>query len=149
MLYPPATERSDRAIVDAVGMVAGQRGVSRAQIALAWLRTNPVVVAPLVGASKTNHVDDAISSLDVELTGEEIAQLESPYGPRRGPAPRREPLRWLTQIAEPLTTQKVSACRGETGTSPEYAGFGASREMFCSKGQTLAAMGRLPGYGTG
>ena len=82
MLYTPATERSDRAIVDTVGMIAGERGVSHAQIALAWLRTNPVVVAPLVGASKTSHIDDAISSLDVELTSEEIAQLEKPYSPR-------------------------------------------------------------------
>jgi aryl-alcohol dehydrogenase-like predicted oxidoreductase len=82
MLYTPATEGSDRAILDAVGVIAGQRGVSRAQIALAWLRTNPVVVAPLVGASKTSHIDDAISSLDIELTGVEIAELERSYTPR-------------------------------------------------------------------
>ncbi len=63
-------------------MIAEHRGVSRAQIALAWLRTNPVVVAPFVGASKTSHIDDAVSSLDIELTGEEIAQLEHPYTPR-------------------------------------------------------------------
>ena len=82
MLYTPATERSDRAVVDAVGMIAGQRGVSRAQIALAWVRTHPVVVAPLVGASKTSQIDEAISSLDIVLTGEEIAVLERPYTPR-------------------------------------------------------------------
>ena len=82
ILYTPATERSDRSIVDAVGVIADKRGVSRAQIALAWLRTNSVVVAPLVGASRRSHIDDAISSLDIELTGEEIAQLEHPYTPR-------------------------------------------------------------------
>jgi aryl-alcohol dehydrogenase-like predicted oxidoreductase len=82
MLYTPATERSDSAIVDVVGVIAENRDVSRAQIALAWLRTNPVVAAPLVGASKTSHIDDAISSLDIELTGEEVAQLEQPYTPR-------------------------------------------------------------------
>ncbi len=82
MLYTPATERSDRSIVEAVGVIANKRGVSRAQIALAWLRANPVVTAPLVGASKTNHIDDAISSLDIELTGEETAQLEHLYTPR-------------------------------------------------------------------
>jgi aryl-alcohol dehydrogenase-like predicted oxidoreductase len=82
MLYTQATERSDRAIVDVVGSVAEHRGLSRAQIALAWLRMNPVVVAPLVGASKTSHIDDAISSLDIELTGEEVAQLQRPYTPR-------------------------------------------------------------------
>jgi aryl-alcohol dehydrogenase-like predicted oxidoreductase len=79
MLYTPGTERSDRVFADAVGIIAGQRGVSRAQIALAWLHTNPVVVARLVGASKTSHIDDAISSLGIELTGEEIARLEHPY----------------------------------------------------------------------
>jgi aryl-alcohol dehydrogenase-like predicted oxidoreductase len=82
MLYTPATDRSDRAIFDAVGAIAGQRGVSRAQIGLAWLRANPVVVAPLVGASKISHIDEAVSSLDIDLTGEEIAQLEGPYTPR-------------------------------------------------------------------
>jgi diketogulonate reductase-like aldo/keto reductase len=82
MLYTPATERSDRAIVDVIGITAERRGVSRAQIALAWLRTNPVIVAPLVGASRTSHIDDAVSSLDVKLTGEEIAQLERPYTAR-------------------------------------------------------------------
>ena len=80
MLY--TSPGSDRAIVEAVGSVATNRGVSRAQIALAWLRANPVVVAPLVGASKTSHVDDAIASLDIELTADEIAQLEAPYTPR-------------------------------------------------------------------
>jgi aryl-alcohol dehydrogenase-like predicted oxidoreductase len=80
MLY--TNEASDRAIIDAVGTVADARGVSRAQIALAWLRTNPVVVAPLVGASRTAHIDDALASLDIELTADEVAQLERPYTPR-------------------------------------------------------------------
>ena len=73
---------SDRAIVEAVGDIAKARGVSRAQVALAWLRTNPVVVAPLVGASKTSHIDDAVASLDLELTADEIAHLERHYTPR-------------------------------------------------------------------
>jgi aryl-alcohol dehydrogenase-like predicted oxidoreductase len=82
MLYTPATEEADRAIVDAVGTVAANRGVPRAQVALAWLRSNPVVVAPLVGASRTSQLDDAVASLDIELTGEELASLERPYSPR-------------------------------------------------------------------
>jgi 1-deoxyxylulose-5-phosphate synthase len=53
-----------------------------AQVARAWLRHNPVVVAPLVGASKPSHLDDAVASLDIELTGEEVAELEAPYTPR-------------------------------------------------------------------
>ncbi|GAB3907696.1 hypothetical protein GCM10029964_106290 [Kibdelosporangium lantanae] len=49
---------------------------------MAWLRTNPVVTAPLVGASTTGQIDDAVASLDIELTADEIAQLEGPYTPR-------------------------------------------------------------------
>jgi aryl-alcohol dehydrogenase-like predicted oxidoreductase len=82
MLYTPATEDSDHAIIDAVGSVADARGLPRAQIALAWLRTNPVVAAPLVGASSTAQIDDAVASLDVDLTDDEIRALEAPYTPR-------------------------------------------------------------------
>jgi aryl-alcohol dehydrogenase-like predicted oxidoreductase len=82
MLYTPLTEASDREIIDAVGQVADARGVKRAQIALAWLRTNPVVTAPLVGASTTSQIDDAIASLDIMLTDDEIHALEGPYTPR-------------------------------------------------------------------
>jgi aryl-alcohol dehydrogenase-like predicted oxidoreductase len=73
---------ADHAIVEAVGEVAAERGVSRAQIALAWLRTNPVVVAPLVGAGRTEHIDDAVASLAIDLSTDEIDRLERPYTPR-------------------------------------------------------------------
>jgi aryl-alcohol dehydrogenase-like predicted oxidoreductase len=80
MLY---TEKaSDDAIIDAVGRVASNRRVSRAQVALAWLRCNPVVVAPIVGATKQSHIDDAVASLDITLTDDEITALEAPYTPR-------------------------------------------------------------------
>lgn len=82
MLYTPLTADSDRAIIDAVGEVATARGVSRAQVALAWLRTNPVVAAPLVGAGKASQIDEAVASLDISLTGDEIHRLEAPYTPR-------------------------------------------------------------------
>jgi len=81
MLYA-ATEDSDRAIIDAVGSVAEARGVPRAQIALAWLRSNPVVAAPLVGASSTAQIDDAVASLGVDLTEDETRTLEQHYTPR-------------------------------------------------------------------
>src|SRR6266852_2106794 len=80
MLY--ASADSDRATVEAVGAVAAARGVTRAQIALAWLRRNPVVVAPLVGASSTAQIDDAVASLDLNLTDEEAAALQAHYTPR-------------------------------------------------------------------
>jgi aryl-alcohol dehydrogenase-like predicted oxidoreductase len=80
MLY--TSDASDRAIVQAVTDVAKARGVSRAQVALAWLRRNPVVVAPIVGASKMSHIDDAVASLVIDLTDEEVSRLEKPYTPR-------------------------------------------------------------------
>jgi aryl-alcohol dehydrogenase-like predicted oxidoreductase len=80
MLY--TEESSDRAIIEAVTSIAKTRGVSRAQVALAWLRRNPVVVAPIVGASKPSHIDDAVASLDIELTDDEAFQLQVPYTPR-------------------------------------------------------------------
>jgi aryl-alcohol dehydrogenase-like predicted oxidoreductase len=82
LLYTPLTERSDRAIVGAVGQVAEARGVKRAQVALAWLRSKPVVTAPLVGASSAAQIDDAVASLDIALSDEEIFALEAPYTPR-------------------------------------------------------------------
>src|SRR3984957_937404 len=82
LLYTPLTETSDHAIVDAVGVIAEARGASRAQAALAWLHGKPVVTAPLVGAHTTTQIDDAVASLTIELTAEEIAALERPYTPR-------------------------------------------------------------------
>jgi 1-deoxyxylulose-5-phosphate synthase len=80
MLY--TQESSDRAIIGAVAAIAKARGVSRAQVSLAWLRHNPVVVAPLVGATKPSHLDDAVASLEIDLTDDEVAELEAPYTPR-------------------------------------------------------------------
>src|SRR3954469_10644498 len=82
MLYSPTEEASNRAIVDAVGQVADAHGVSRAQIALAWLRHQPVVTAPLVGAGSVQQIDDAVASLDVVLTDEQVRALIAPYTPR-------------------------------------------------------------------
>lgn len=82
LLYPPTQIDSNRAILAAVGQIADSRGVSRAQIALGWLRRQPVVTAPLVGAGSIQQIDDAIASLDVDLTHDEVAALEAPYTPR-------------------------------------------------------------------
>ncbi len=77
-----ATKDSDLQIVEALSAIAEARGVSRAQIALAWLRRNPVVVSPIVGASSTRQIDDAVASLSITLTDEEVERLEMPYTPR-------------------------------------------------------------------
>jgi aryl-alcohol dehydrogenase-like predicted oxidoreductase len=82
MLYPPMTETSDHAIIDAVGAIAQEHGVKRAQIALAWLRSKRVVTAPLLGASSIAQIDDAVASLAITLTDEEVRTLETPYTPR-------------------------------------------------------------------
>jgi 1-deoxyxylulose-5-phosphate synthase len=82
LLYGPRTADSDHAIIDAVGQIADARGATRAQVALAWLHGKPVVAAPLVGANTAAQIDDAVASLDIELTAEELTALERPYTPR-------------------------------------------------------------------
>ena len=75
------TDASDRAISDAVGAVADARGVPRAQVALAWVAQQPAVTAPIVGATKAHHLDDAVAALELQLTDDEMATLEAPYTP--------------------------------------------------------------------
>jgi aryl-alcohol dehydrogenase-like predicted oxidoreductase len=68
-------------VVDAVRAVAGERGVPAAQVSLAWLLGNPAVTAPIVGATKPHHVDDAIAATELTLDAAERAKLEAPYRP--------------------------------------------------------------------
>ncbi|RQR65818.1 aldo/keto reductase [Burkholderia sp. Bp9126] len=72
---------SDRAIVEAVATIARERDVPRAQVALAWLLQKSGVTAPIIGASKSRHLEDAVAALSLELSAEEIAALEAPYVP--------------------------------------------------------------------
>ena len=72
----------DVAIVEAVATIAEQRGVSRAQVALAWVARHPTVDAPIIGATKPGHIEDAVASLDLDLTDDEVATLERPYTSR-------------------------------------------------------------------
>ncbi|MCL2543612.1 MAG: aldo/keto reductase [Nocardioidaceae bacterium] len=76
---------SDRRIVEAVLDVAEGRGVPPAQVALAWVSSNPAVTAPIVGMSEEQHLADALASLEIELTEDEIGRLEAPYTPRLAP----------------------------------------------------------------
>jgi aryl-alcohol dehydrogenase (NADP+) len=71
----------DRPIVDAVTDIATRRGVPRAQIALAWVLHNPVVSAPLIGATKPQHLEDAVAASALTLSDEEAAALEASYTP--------------------------------------------------------------------
>jgi aryl-alcohol dehydrogenase-like predicted oxidoreductase len=70
---------SDAQIVEAVAEVAKRRGVSRAQIALAWVVHQSLVTSPIVGATKPHYLDDAVAAIELELTDEEVAELEAPY----------------------------------------------------------------------
>ena len=80
-LYKPEDE-ADRAVIDAVQALAAARGVPMATIGLAWHFTRPQVTAPIIGATKPEHIADAVKALDIMLTGEEIAPLEAPYRPK-------------------------------------------------------------------
>jgi aryl-alcohol dehydrogenase-like predicted oxidoreductase len=73
---------ADVGVIDAVERVARERGVSMAQVALAWLLSKREVTAPIVGATKLHHLEDAIGALDVTLSAEEITALEAPYTPK-------------------------------------------------------------------
>ncbi len=76
-----AAEAADRRVVERVGEIAGKRGVPRAQVALAWLAQKSFMTAPIIGASKPHHLDDAVAALSLNLTPEEILSLEEPYVP--------------------------------------------------------------------
>lgn len=75
------TEENDGAIAARVAAIAEDKGISRAQVALAWMLAKPAVTAPIIGASRTEQLADLVQAVDVELTLEEIIQLESAYQP--------------------------------------------------------------------
>ena len=81
-LYGERASEQDARIIARVAEVAAQRGLTSAQVALAWLLQKPGVIAPIVGASKSRHLADAFAALEIELRAEEIARLEEPYLPR-------------------------------------------------------------------
>ncbi|MFJ9122158.1 aldo/keto reductase [Streptomyces sp. NPDC102394] len=76
-LYP----EGDRTIVEAVTRIANDRGVPRAQVALAWLLHQETVVAPIIGAAKPHHIEDAVAAVELTLSDKEIEELERPYTP--------------------------------------------------------------------
>jgi aryl-alcohol dehydrogenase (NADP+) len=76
-------EESDFAVVERLTEVAGRRGVPNSQVALAWILHQPGVTAPIIGASKMEHLEDAVASLELKLSGEELRLLSEPYRPHR------------------------------------------------------------------
>jgi aryl-alcohol dehydrogenase-like predicted oxidoreductase len=75
------TEAADQKVVERLGQMAEKRGISRAQLALAWILSKPGITAPIVGATKLHQLDDAVAALSVRLTPEEVKALEEPYVP--------------------------------------------------------------------
>jgi len=75
------TAEADKRVVDRLGEVAEARGVSRAQVALAWILTKLTITAPIVGATKLQHIEDAVAAVTLKLTPEEVKALEEPYVP--------------------------------------------------------------------
>jgi 1-deoxyxylulose-5-phosphate synthase len=81
----PTYLESDKGTVGAVQQIAESRGIPMAQVAMAWVLRNPVVTAPIVGATKPRHLADAVAALDVQLTPEEVSALEEHYVSRKPP----------------------------------------------------------------
>jgi len=79
-LYQRSTD-ADRVVVDRVAEIAKARGIPMAQVALAWQLGKPYITAPIIGATKPHHLDDAVAALAVQLSAEEIAKVEEPYVP--------------------------------------------------------------------
>ncbi|MDX8356421.1 aldo/keto reductase [Sphingopyxis terrae] len=80
MIYGKTAEQ-DRKVVEAVSAIAAERDIPRAQVALAWLLGKPGITAPIIGATKARHLEDAIAALDVTLSAAEVERLEAPYVP--------------------------------------------------------------------
>jgi aryl-alcohol dehydrogenase-like predicted oxidoreductase len=80
-IYGAELSESDSAVHAAVHKIAAARGVPAAQVALAWVCQRPGIVAPIVGASKLNHIEDAVAALSLNLGPEEMKALEAPYVP--------------------------------------------------------------------
>lgn len=76
-----ATVETDQRVVKRIAEVAEKHGVPRVHIALAWLLQKEPVTAPIIGATKTSHLEDAVGALSVRLTGEDVSYLEEPYVP--------------------------------------------------------------------
>ncbi len=76
-----STREADRKVVEALAAVASARGTPRAQVALAWVLRQAAITAPIIGATKEAHLDEAVAALDIALTPDEVAALEAPYVP--------------------------------------------------------------------
>ena len=109
----------DRAVVEKVLAVAEGRGVSPAQVALAWLLAQPAVTSPIVGITKREHLDDAVAAVDLELTDDEVADLSAGYVPHTSPGtsrPALEPVAGFREASRMLSQLGRRAVRSSGRT---------------------------------
>ena len=135
---PSPSTHTDQPIVEAVEAVAEERGVSMAQIAMAWVLRNPVVAAPIVGATKPHHLADAVAALDVKLSDEEVRRLEEPYVPQAAVlvVSRLAPTDCL-QSSDLLVPNRISS---QLGTVARLPGATPSRSAALSVAPTVVAV---------
>ncbi|MER6562313.1 aldo/keto reductase [Streptomyces sp. NPDC001027] len=74
-----STNDLDKVVIDNLERLAKERGIPMAQMSLAWMLSKPYITAPIVGTTAVQHVEDAVAALDVELSDDEIQELENPY----------------------------------------------------------------------
>jgi len=90
-----STEAEDQVIIDRVAEIAEKRGITRSQVALAWLLHKPPVVSPIIGVSKLAHLEDSVGAIGIPLSQEEIAYLEESYVPHRIVGPLSPEPDWI------------------------------------------------------
>jgi aryl-alcohol dehydrogenase-like predicted oxidoreductase len=90
-----STEAEDQVIINRVAEIAEKRGITRSQVALAWLLHKPPVAAPVIGVSKMSHLEDSVGAAGISLSKEEMAYLEEPYVPHRMTGPIMPEPNWI------------------------------------------------------
>ena len=112
----------DADVVAAVRRVSQARGITPAEVSLAWLLSRPAIVAPIVGATKPEHLDAAVRALDVSLSTEELAMLETPYG--RTPSKGTDRLAF---VSEGDDHSRPNCCRRPRAAATRFALLVSSR----------------------
>jgi len=100
------TETQDQIIIDRVAEIASKRGITRTQVALAWLFHKPPVVSPIIGATKVSHLEDSVGAVGISLSQEEIAYLEEAYVPHRLTGPLMPEPNWIHGVQVSQLTQR-------------------------------------------
>jgi aryl-alcohol dehydrogenase-like predicted oxidoreductase len=138
---------ADFDVLDAVCAVAGERALSPAQVSLAWLLGKPAVTAPVIGATRLRHVDDAVAALDVTLSEEETARLEAPYRPLVRKPAQCEPNSMRTSASRRChgRQRKAASVRPESPARASAASYGPSAAGIVRRSGRVRPRVRRPG----